>query len=131
MHKILLLDDHFEVLLAMRTLVASLGYAVRSAAEAREALRMLKRESVDLVITDLKMPGMDGVEFVKVAREQGYTGKIIVVTGFPEMTAMVNAQGMQVDGVLLKPVQMQKLKTELARLLAPTAADPKVEEKPL
>jgi len=122
MKKILLLDDHFEILVLLRTAVNQMGYAVRSANNGEEALRVLARESIDLIITDVMMPGMDGWEFLAQARARGYAGKVLVITAFPKMIATPTLKTLRVDHVLFKPIQLSLFEQQLHALLEPPQA---------
>ncbi len=121
MKKILLLDDNFEIVMMLRAVVAQLGYGVRSATEGEEALGLLRRETIDLVITDLRMPVMDGWQFLHAAREAGYAGRVLVLTAFPQMTEGQQVKALAVDRVLCKPIQVAEFEKELHRLLGAPA----------
>jgi len=124
MKKILLLDDNFEIVLMLRTIVGELGYAVRSATDGKSALALLQRESIDLIISDLRMPGMDGWEFIKRAREDGYTGHVLILTAFPQMAEATRLRSLGVHRLLMKPIQIARFEEQLHELLDETPEDP-------
>jgi CheY-like chemotaxis protein/HPt (histidine-containing phosphotransfer) domain-containing protein len=80
--KILVCDDDKEVLSIISELLADDGYLVRSAPGARQALEILDREDVDVIVTDLKMPEMDGIELATRVRVFNRYLPIVFVSGF-------------------------------------------------
>ena len=92
MDKILVVDDEPNVIHLARTMLEKEGYWIASASDGDEALRLLERESIDLVLLDLLMPGKSGLEVCKIIKEQPKTRNIPVV--------MFNALGREVDGKL-------------------------------
>ena len=92
MDKILVVDDEPNVIHLARTILEKEGYWIASASDGDEALRLLERESIDLVLLDLLMPGKSGLEVCKIIKEQPKTRNIPVV--------MFNALGREVDGKL-------------------------------
>ncbi len=84
--KILLVDDHKDGLAARRSVLQELGHCVTTATSGAVALELAKAtlaegRSFDLLITDWKMPKMDGVELIRQMREQGFTGPAILLSG--------------------------------------------------
>ena len=65
MDKILLIDDEADILRVLSMSLRADGYRVVTAASGEEGLELFKRESPDIVLTDIKMPGMDGIEVLK------------------------------------------------------------------
>jgi len=78
-----------------------------------DALEKLKGEGADLIITDIKMPGMDGLELVKKAKELKYCDRFVILTGYDEFEFARKAIRYQVNDYLLKPVN----KTELLEII--------------
>lgn len=122
MKKILLLDDNFEIVMMLRTIVTQMGYSVRSATDGPSALQVLSREAIDLIITDQRMPGMTGTEFIQKAREDGYKGCILMLTAFPQMTKGINLKELGIDRMMIKPIQIAELEETLESMLAEHAA---------
>jgi CheY-like chemotaxis protein len=122
-HVNLLLVDDSQLLrrLAVVTL-ASLGdYEVDQAADAVEALEIMRDKDYDVVLTDYYMPGIDGIEFVRRVRalETDVRRPIIMVT--TERDAMVEEEALAagVDGFVMKPFRPAELRDTLARVLGP------------
>lgn len=79
--KILLVDDHKMGLAARRSVLEELGHCVTTALSGAAALELAAEHSFDLLITDWKMPKMDGVELIRQLREQGFAGPAILLSG--------------------------------------------------
>jgi PAS domain S-box-containing protein len=103
--KILLVDDEPELLEMLAGLLKSEGYTVRCAQNGDEAIRRFKRESADVVITDLRMPAMDGLEVLRSIKEIDSSVEVIVLTGYASIDAAIAA--LRSDGAfdfLTKPL---------------------------
>jgi len=81
---LLLVDDNPHGLVARRTVLEELGYVVHTGASGEEALKLLADHKVDLVITDFRMPNMDGVELIVRMRELRSDLPVILLSGFVE-----------------------------------------------
>src|SRR5579875_719794 len=79
---ILLVDDNAHGLLARGSILQELGYHVVSASGAREALHLVEQQQFDLIVTDYRMPGMDGVAFINILRERNFKNPVILLSGF-------------------------------------------------
>ncbi len=79
--KILLVDDHKDGLAARSSVLEELGHSVSTAQSGSAALELAAAQSFDLLITDWKMPRMDGVELIRQMRERGFAGPAILLSG--------------------------------------------------
>ena len=82
--KILLVDDNTDGMLARRAVLEELGYHVVPAGCGSEALKLVEKESFDLVITDYKMSPVNGLELIKKLRDTGFDRPVILLTGFAD-----------------------------------------------
>ncbi len=98
---ILLVDDNPHGLIARRTVLEELGYTVCTCAGGPEALELLARRPVDLVITDFRMPHMDGVELIARIRQMRADMPIVLLSGFVEPLGLTE-QSTGADVVLSK-----------------------------
>jgi CheY-like chemotaxis protein len=80
--KILLVDDNSHGLLARRTILEELGYTVISASCGDDALHLVDEQQFDLIVTDYRMPGMDGVALIRALRARSFKRPIILLSGF-------------------------------------------------
>jgi len=74
-----------------------------------EALEISEKEDVDLLITDLSMPRMDGLSLIKEIKKYNYIEHIIILTAYSSSDNFGEVSNFKVDGVLLKPVQMDEM----------------------
>ena len=88
---LLLVDDEANILSALRRLFRPQGYRVLTANSGQEGLELLEREAVDLVISDMRMPNMDGGQFLAKVRERWPEAVRILLTGFSDLTSTINA----------------------------------------
>jgi two-component system, NtrC family, response regulator AtoC len=116
---VLVVDDQAEVRSAVARLLRRLGYDVREAAGGSEAVRMVRRSPVDIVLTDLHMPGMDGLELI-VALQAARPGTLVVaMSGDIGMQAgtLEDARLLGAVMTLAKPFTAQELGVVMAKAL--------------
>jgi two-component system, OmpR family, KDP operon response regulator KdpE len=111
---ILVVDDEPQITRVLKTTLSSQGYGVRSAGNGQEALDEMKGWSPDLVITDLRMPKMDGLELCRDIRSRS-TVPIIVLSVKGEEAVKVQALDAGADDYITKPFSVNEL---LARVRA-------------
>lgn len=108
-------DDNRELMAEVLTVA---GCIVHPAASGPEALRTLAERSVDVVVTDLGMPGMGGLEMARAAKAIAPSVPVVVVSGWTERDDVERARGREVDAVLLKPVDPESLTGAVAGSVA-------------
>lgn len=118
---VLVVDDDAMVRSTTEALVASLGYEVLAADAGKAGLLLLESSSVDLVLSDLSMPEMDGLEFIRAARDRGFEGAAALITGYGE-DAVDSTESSGVDEILRKPISREDLGRAIQRLLDRTAS---------
>jgi|GEM_PF-2427930 len=128
---ILLVDDEDMILDSLSAILVNEGYQVDCAHDGNEALDILKQKQYDLVITDIRMPGMDGMEMVERLRSIAPRPKIMVITGYGSLDTAVKAQHRGVCDYMIKPIDIQGLKTSIHRALYPEEKVNVSETKPL
>ena len=106
--KILVVDDEPQIARVLRMALESNGYDVLVARDGEDALKQFARASPDLVITDLSMPGMDGVALTRTIRQQGQT-PVIVLSVRDAETMKVRALDEGADDYITKPFSIQEL----------------------
>jgi hypothetical protein len=112
---ILIVDDE-EVI---RNLCAKVlqGYRILQAADGEEALRVLEREKADVVLTDVMMPQMSGLELLKTLKEREPTQVVVMMTGFADKEVILRALKADADDFINKPINLLQLKTTIDRAL--------------
>jgi two-component system, OmpR family, KDP operon response regulator KdpE len=111
---ILVVDDEPQITRVLKTTLSSQGYAVRSAGDGQEALNEMKSWQPDLIITDLRMPNVDGLELCRRVRRDSRI-PIIVLSVKGEETTKVEALDCGADDYITKPFSVNEL---LARVRA-------------
>jgi CheY-like chemotaxis protein len=115
---ILLVDDNPHGMVARRTVLEELGYTVYTGTNGQEALNVLQHQTVDLVITDFRMPNMDGVELINHIRHLRADLPIILLSGFVEPLGL-SEESTGADVVLSKSAgEMGFLVRSVRRLLS-------------
>uniref|UniRef100_UPI0040699301 De novo protein M1X0B n=1 Tax=synthetic construct TaxID=32630 RepID=UPI0040699301 len=119
MAKILIVEDEPVVREAIKRILEREGYEVVGEAEnGEEALKKLKEEKPDLILTDINMPGMDGIEVLKKIREEGLKNTpVIMLTAYGEKEDIVEAFKAGADGFITKPFDPEVLKEKIKKVL--------------
>jgi len=115
--RILVVDDEVNARTALVELLRDEGYSVESAADAFKALGKMADFAPDLVLTDLKMPGMDGLQLLDKLRDGDPDLPVIVMTAFGEVETAVRAMRAGARDYLNKPVNVGELSVVVAREL--------------
>ncbi|HCF04729.1 MAG TPA: sigma-54-dependent Fis family transcriptional regulator, partial [Desulfomicrobiaceae bacterium] len=114
--RVVAIDDNPATLEVVARVLAPHGYAVRTAAGLAEAMALLAREPADVVITDLRMPGEDGLAVVRTVREQFPDTEIMMLTGYPSVEGAVHAMRDGAAEYLAKPFTAEELVDAVERL---------------
>jgi len=115
--KILIADDEAIVRNSLRDWFIESGYSVLTASDGQEALKILEKEDIYILITDLKMPGMDGVELIKKAKEikSGITS--IVITAYGTIPTAIEAMKVGAYDYIEKPFSPEKMEIILEKAI--------------
>jgi DNA-binding response OmpR family regulator len=117
--RILLVDDEASIRLTLGALLERTGYAVTAAEGGEQALALLQQHPFDLLLTDLKMPGIDGMQVVAAARQRQPDLAVIVLTGHGSLETAIDGLHQQVFDYLLKTTPPDQV---IARVTAGLAA---------
>lgn len=115
---ILLAEDDDQIRQMLRVCLERAGYGVCEAADGDEARRALDLTPFDLVITDIVMPGKDGLETILFVRRHRPGTRIIAISGHDNPLFLTNAAGLGATHVLAKPFTPSQLLDLVARVLA-------------
>lgn len=116
--QILVVDDDELLRQSTSWVLEHAGYRVFTADGVRHALQVVEAEELDAVITDLRMPGEDGVSLLRELRRRQPELPVLMMTGMPDVHSAIDAVNLGADAYLVKPVDAAELRLVLARLLA-------------
>lgn len=114
---ILVIDDEEAILSLMKRFLENRGFEVRTEPLSEAGLDFLRDKQVDLIIVDLKMPGMDGLEFVRAAKEMKYPAEIIVMSGYGTVETAVEAIKIGAFDFIEKPLNFERLAVTIQNAL--------------
>jgi two-component system nitrogen regulation response regulator NtrX len=106
---ILIVDDEPSILQSLSGLLADEGFEVTTAANGYEALKIIDAESPDLVLLDIWMPGIDGIETLKEIKKENPTIQVIIITGHGTIETAVNATKLGAYDLIEKPLSIDKV----------------------
>ncbi len=121
MYKVLIADDENIIRKGLCSIIDwnSLGFEIAGeAANGKAALDFILENNPDLVMIDIRMPKLHGLDAIKEAREQGYTGKVIVLSGYSDFSYAQTAIKHGVVSYLVKPVDTNELTESLKKIKA-------------
>jgi two-component system response regulator HydG len=117
MKRILVIDDEAPNREVLEALLAREGFSVRLAASGREGLERLRGDGADVVVTDLKMPGMDGLDVLRAIKAIDEDVQVVVVTAFGTLEVAVEAMREGAYDVLAKPLKRAEIVRTVQRAL--------------
>ncbi|HMI57099.1 MAG TPA: response regulator [Gemmatimonadaceae bacterium] len=122
MHCVLIVEDNAINLALSTFLVRSAGYDVITAADAEQGIRMAREQMPDLILMDIQLPGMDGLEAIGVLKGDPSTRAIpiIALTALAMKGDETRIRASGCDGYIAKPMRYQKFLEAIAEVLAPT-----------
>ncbi len=114
--KILLVDDDQDVLDGLKMILTQDGYAVSTASSGYEALNLLSKRGFDIILTDMKLPGMGGLSLIQEIRKKNEPVAIVVITAYSSVKTAVDAIKCGADDYLTKPLNVEELEIVLEKL---------------
>jgi two-component system cell cycle response regulator len=112
---ILVVDDEEVIRSLLADALAEIGYNVELASSGEEAVEKIKHASFEILITDLRMPGMNGIEVIKKFKEINSDICIIVITGYPSLESAVEAMRQGAYDYITKPFKLDELRIIVRR----------------
>ncbi|MGN0778342.1 MAG: response regulator [Aristaeellaceae bacterium] len=113
---VLIADDEFAIRNGLREIIPWGEYnavVVDAVADGLSALASIRRNRPDLVVIDIKMPGMDGLEVIRQAREEGILSRFLILSGYDDFNLAQKAIRYGVKAYFLKPLRLQEFEDEL------------------
>lgn len=115
LQRVLVIDDEQTTLSMLRLLLGALGYTVLTADSGEKGLEIFNAEKPPLVLTDIRMPGLDGLEVLKRLKRLDAHAEVIVITGHGDMELAIRALQSEASDFINKPIQKQALEVALHR----------------
>ncbi|MFW5487615.1 MAG: response regulator [Desulfovibrio sp.] len=113
--KILVIDDESPTLSMFRLFLETYQHEVLTAENGEDGLKLFERETPPVVLTDIKMPGMDGIEVLKRIKQSSPLTEVIIITGHGDMELAIQALNLDAADFVHKPIQKTALDKALER----------------
>ncbi|MFD2707087.1 response regulator [Salibacterium lacus] len=119
MHKILIVDDQYGIRVLLQEILQKEGHDILEASNGSTALELLEHEHPDLVLLDMKIPGMDGVEILRKRSERGLApgASVILMTAYGELSMMQEAEQLGASSYISKPFDINQIREEIQKYL--------------
>lgn len=118
MPNILIVEDEPKMLRLLELNLSEEGHVAFTAQDAEAGLKILRRERIDLVVTDLKLPGMDGLEFLQAVKRTDARIPVVVMTAYGTVETAVEAMKAGASDYVLKPFSLEEMKLIVRKELA-------------
>lgn len=102
---VLVVDDELEILRTLKSYLSINGYRTLVAKSGAEALEIIEKEKVHIVLTDVSMPGMDGISLLERVRKYDFSIQVIIMTGFSTFNTTLQALELGATDYILKPFE--------------------------
>ena len=110
MATILIVEDEPKMLRLLELNLADEGYAVRAVGDAEQGLKVLGRDKIDLVLSDVKLPGMSGLEFLQAVKRSNAAIPVVMMTAYGRVESAVEAMKAGASDYVLKPFSIEEIK---------------------
>lgn len=110
-HKILIVDDQFGIRILLNEVLQKEGYTTFQAANGPQALEIAKEHALDLVLLDMKIPGMDGIEILRRIKEYDKSISVIIMTAYGELDMIQQAKDLGALTHFFKPFDIDDIRS--------------------
>jgi len=114
--RILVVDDEENARIALSKILSREGYEVASAGNGFEALNYLRGKEVELIITDINMPEMNGLAFLRELNRSHPSSNVIMITAYGEVESYIEAMNLGAFEYINKPVKIEELKKIIGKI---------------
>ncbi len=121
--KILIVDDDREMGALIKKVLSRENYTVHVAQSGAEGILLLQRETFDLIISDLRMPGISGIELIRATKKIAPETPLILITAFGDIQTYLDALGAGAFDYINKPLKMRDLRHSIRKALVSTGAN--------
>ena len=113
--KILIVDDEQDIRDVLAMALADMGHDVLTAGEGEQALRLFREASPPIVVTDIKMPGMDGIDLLQKLKQENPETEVIMITGHGDLDLAIRSLKCEATDFITKPINIDVLEIALRR----------------
>jgi signal transduction histidine kinase len=114
--KVLIVDDEEGIRKVLGVSLTQAGYRVLTAAQGKDAIQMVRSEYPEIVLADIKMPGMDGIDLLKRIKEESPETEVIIMTGHADLDFAVKSLQFDAADFITKPIHYEALEVALKRV---------------
>ena len=118
--RILVVDDEENARIGLSRLLAKEGYIVDSVSNGFEALNYLRQQDVNLIVTDINMPGMNGIAFLKELNKSFPRSNVIMITAYGGVESYIESMNLGAFEYINKPIKVEELKSILKKIFKET-----------
>lgn len=122
--RVLLVDDEIDFVAILAERLAARGLSVQIALSGDEALAKLRQEQIDVVVLDISMPGMNGIEALSQIKEIRPAVKVILLTGYGSIDSGLRGLKLGADNYLMKPVETEDLVAKIRNACSKSTEEP-------
>lgn len=115
---LLLVDDNQHIHAEIYTLFSSIFKTITLAHDAETAIKHYDEKPIDIIITDIEMPGIDGLTLIENIRSSNTSIPIIILSAHSDNEYLLRAANLQIDGYIIKPLNFKKLQSTLTRAIS-------------
>jgi DNA-binding NtrC family response regulator len=115
--RLLIVEDEDTLCKSLQRVFSKEGYEVDRADSAESAFKLLEKNSYDLIITDIILPGISGIELMSKYRETNPAQKVIIITAYASLTTAVEALKAGASDFIIKPLMHDEMKRAVNRVL--------------
>ncbi len=125
---ILLVDDEEDIRLVLSVALSDMGYRVLVAENGKEGMRLFREEHPPIVVTDIKMPDLDGVDLLRMIKEEDPDTEVVMITGHGDMDVAIQSFQHEATDFITKPIDVASLESSLQRVRERILAREKLRE---
>jgi DNA-binding NtrC family response regulator len=114
--RILVVDDEENARIGLSRLLAKEGFVVDSVSNGFEALNYLRQQNVNLIVTDINMPGMNGIAFLKELNKSFPQSNVIMITAYGGVESYIESMNLGAFEYINKPIKVEELKSILKKI---------------
>ncbi|GAE31278.1 MULTISPECIES: response regulator [Halalkalibacter] len=117
MNKILVVDDQYGIRVLLSEILQKDGYVMSDAANGAQALKLVEKDRPDLVLLDMKIPGMDGLEILRRIKEHDESIRVIMMTAYGELNLINEAMSLGAVTHFAKPFDIDDIREVIRKTL--------------